>query len=308
MRLIRDLTPGARDSRRMVVTIGNFDGVHIGHQAVIKQVHNLASEKGLLATVVCFEPMPREYFSAAKAPPRLTRLRRKFVLIAKHGIDQLVCLRFNKVMAHMSAEGFIEHVLIRSLRARYVIVGEDFRFGRDRKGDINLLKEKGNATGFDVVAAATVQVQGARASSTSVREALATGNLKLAAQLLGSPFTLEGHVRHGEKIGRQLGFPTANVHTGPYRLPLHGVFAGTITLRDGRRQRAAVSIGTRPVLGKISEELLEVHLLDFDENLYGQRLEVALQTKLRDETGFDGFDALRVQIERDVQQVRKLND
>ena len=304
MRLIRDLVPGYPESNGAVVTIGNFDGVHLGHQAVIDQVRELANRHDLVPTVVCFEPMPREYFSAAAAPARLTRLRRKFRLIAGRAIERLVCLRFNEFMAGMSAANFVDDILCRALDTRHVIVGEDFRFGRNRGGDIGMLRTRAAKAGFEVVAATTFVIRGERVSSTGVRLALAEGNLEVAAELLGGPYTLEGHVRHGEKIGRKLGFPTANVHTGPYRLPLRGVFAGMVTLANGAKVKAAVNIGTRPVLGKAGEELLEVHLLDFDDDIYGQRLEVSLLKKLRDEKEFDGLDALRVQIASDVQQVR----
>lgn len=290
-----------------VLTIGNFDGVHLGHQAMLRQLRAKADVLGIPATVMTFEPHPREFFAPDKAPARLTSLREKLALLEACGVDRVVLFRFDRRHAAMSADDFIARVLVKGLAVRHVIIGDDFRFGQGRQGDLALLQQQGASLGFTAEALETVTVngitgeEGRRVSSSAVRQALEASDLALAAQLLGRPYAIAGRIVHGDKIGRTIGFPTANVQLKRKRVPMKGVYAVTVSGLDKRQLPGAASIGVRPTVGQGLKPVLEVHLLDFDQNVYGAHATVHFQRRLRDEVKFDSFDALKRQIALDVQ-------
>lgn len=284
-----------------VLTIGNFDGVHLGHQAMLRQLRAKADALGVPATVLTFEPHPRELFAPDKAPARLTSLREKLALLEACGVDRVVLFRFDRHHAAMSADDFIAQVLVKGLAVRHVIIGDDFRFGQGRQGDLGLLLQRGMNLGFSAESLDTVVVKEQRVSSSAIREALDASDLTLAAQFLGRPYAIAGRIVHGDKIGRTIGFPTANVQLKRKRVPMKGVFAVTVSGLDKRQLPGAASIGVRPTVGQGLKPVLEVHLLDFDQNVYGAHATVHFQCRLRDEVKFDSFDALKRQIALDVQ-------
>jgi riboflavin kinase/FMN adenylyltransferase len=282
----------------LVLTIGNFDGVHLGHQAMLRQLRERADRLGLPAAVLTFEPHPREVFTPDQAPARLTSLREKLALLEACGVDQVYLFRFSRARAAMSADDFITRYLV---QVRHVIIGDDFRFGQGRKGDLTLLKARGEQYGFTAEALETVVQQGDRVSSSAVREALVQGQLAHAAELLGRPYSIAGRVVHGDKIGRTIGFPTANVQLKRKRVPMRGVFAVTVSGLDKRQLPGAANIGVRPTVAGGLKPVLEVHLLDFAQDIYGTHVSVHFRHRLRDEIKFDSFDALKRQIALDVQ-------
>ncbi|HEX5393677.1 MAG TPA: bifunctional riboflavin kinase/FAD synthetase [Rhodocyclaceae bacterium] len=284
-----------------VLTIGNFDGVHLGHQTMLRQLRAKADALGLPAAVLTFEPHPRELFAPDQAPARLTSLREKLALLEACGVDQTYLFRFDRKHAAMSAEEFIEQVLIGGLNVKHLIVGDDFCFGKGRRGNFAMLQEFGARHGFTVEALHTVEAGGLRASSSAVREALAKGDLEHAAVLLGRPYAIAGRVVHGDKIGRTIGFPTANVQLKRKRVPMKGVYAVTVSGLDKRQLAGAANIGVRPTVAGGLKPVLEVHLLDFSQDVYGAHLSVHFRHRLRDELKFDSFDALKRQIALDVQ-------
>lgn len=284
-----------------VLTIGNFDGVHLGHQAMLRQLRAKADALGLPAAVLTFEPHPRELFAPDQAPARLTSLREKLALLEACGVDQTYLFRFDRQHAAMSAEEFIERVLIGGLNVKHLIVGDDFCFGKGRRGNFAMLQEFGVRHGFTVEALPTVEAGGMRASSSAVREALAKGDLEYAAVLLGRPYAIAGRVVHGDKIGRTIGFPTANVQLKRKRVPMKGVYAVTVSGLDKRQLTGAANIGVRPTVAGGLKPVLEVHLLDFSQDVYGAHVSVHFRHRLRDELKFDSFDALKRQIALDVQ-------
>lgn len=283
-----------------VLTIGNFDGVHLGHRALLARLTATATRVGLPPTVLTFEPHPREFFAAQTAPARLSTLREKLELIADDGVAIATVVRFNAAFSALSAEAFIEQVLVRALRVRHLIIGDDFRFGAQRAGDFTLLHEAGARFGFKVEAMECVTLDGERASSSAVRSALASGDLARAARLLGRPYSIDGRVVQGDKIGRQLGFATANIRIKHDRPPLLGVFAVEVKCPDGQTLQGVANLGFRPSANQVIRPLLEVHLFDFDRDIYGRHLNVRFLHKLRDEMKFPHFDALKAQIARDV--------
>lgn len=289
--------------RGCAVTIGNFDGVHLGHQAVIAQLGRRAAALGVPACVVTFEPHPRELLDPAHAPARLSRLRDKAAAIARLGSDRLVVLRFDRALAAQEPEAFIDDLLVAGLGARHVLVGDDFRFGHRRRGDFALLARAGDERGFGVEAAATHALDGERVSSTRVRHALAAGELDEAARLLGGPYTIRGRVIRGEALGRRLGYPTANIAVDRHALPLTGVFAVVACDGRGRRLPGVASLGWRPTVGG-TRPLLEVHALDFDGDLYGAHLAVELLVHLRAEERFESLDALVERMHEDTRAAR----
>lgn len=286
-----------------VATIGNFDGVHLGHQAVLNQLAMKADMLHLPAVVITFEPQPFEYFVPEKAPARLTRFREKVEVLRAYSIKHLCVLRFNKRLADMSAEMFIQRLLVEGLQVRYLVVGDDFRFGKDRKGDFALLQQAGRAHGFQVVNMHTFAVDQIRVSSTRIREALKQGDLGLAEKLLGRPYRMSGRVAHGDKRGRQLGFPTANIHLHRHKLPLSGVYAVQLFGIDEEPVNGVANIGIRPTIGG-GKALLEVHLFEFNRELYGAHVQVHFLCKLRDEGKFSSLQHLTEQITKDAQQAR----
>jgi riboflavin kinase/FMN adenylyltransferase len=286
------------------LTIGNFDGVHRGHQAMLERTVARARELNVSSCVLTFEPHPREFFSPATAPTRLTRLRDKLELMAATGVARVHVARFDARLAALAAERFVEEVVARGLRAAWLLVGRDFRFGARRAGDYGLLERLAGRFGFELAAMPEVALQGERISSSAVRAALAAGDLAGAERLLGRPYTMSGRVAHGEKLGRELGFPTANLVLRR-QPPLAGIFVVECRVEGETRWRPAVaSVGRRPTVNPSAVPLLEVHLLDYSGMLYQRHLQVRFLAKLRDEEKYDGVAALRAAIARDAAQAR----
>ena len=300
MRVFRGL-PAAAD-REVALTIGNFDGVHRGHQAMLARLIEAADDLALASAVLTFDPHPREFFAPHAAPPRLSTLRGKLERFAAQGIERVYVARFDGALAGLAPEAFIDDVLVRRLGARWVLVGEDFRFGNARAGDLAALR--GVARSFSVEAMRTVAVDGERASSTTVRDALAAGDFVRATALLGRPYTLAGRVAHGAKLGRTLGFPTANLRL-KQRPPLTGVFAVRVHGIAAEPRAGVASLGVRPTVTERGAPLLEVFLFDFDEPLYGRRIVVEFLHKLRDEARFPDLGALTRQMHRDAAEARE---
>jgi riboflavin kinase/FMN adenylyltransferase len=306
-KIIRGFHNLSPSSEGCVATIGNFDGVHLGHQAVLSQLALKGDMLGLPATVITFEPQPTEFFLPAKAPPRLSRFREKVEALRSYSIEQLCVLRFNEVLAGMSANDFIQKLLVKGLNVRYLVVGDDFKFGKDRKGDFALLKKMGEEHNFQVVNMHTFAIAETRVSSTRIRQALTAGDLMLAQTLLGHPYKMSGRVAHGDKRGRTLGYPTANIHLHRAKVPLTGVYAVRLYGLEDEPIEGIANVGVRPTIGE-GNTLLEVHLFDFNKDIYGENVQVYFLHKVRDEKKFDGLPALVVQIERDCQSARNYFD
>ena len=287
----------------VVLAIGNFDGVHLGHAALVRQLVDAAAPLRLAPTVLTFEPHPREFFAPQSAPARLTTLREKLELLGDLGVRQVMVSPFNAAFAALSADEFIEQVLVRGLQVRHLIIGDDFRFGRARQGDLGMLKAAGERFGFAVAAMQSVTLDGERVSSSGVRRALAGGDMEHAARLLGRPYIIDGQVAHGDKIGRQLGFATANIRIKHNPLPMAGVFAVEVGGLGDKPLPAVANLGIRPTVGG-TRPLLDVHLFDFDRDIYGAHLSVRFVHKLRDEQRFPNFDALKAQIAADAAAAR----
>jgi riboflavin kinase / FMN adenylyltransferase len=307
MEVIRSLIQLRPHHQPCVATIGNFDGVHRGHQCVFEQLIEKAAAQGLPSVVISFEPQPQEFFARTQAPPRLTRLREKVLALRRFPIDRLLCLRFNQALASWSAADFIERVLVDGLGVRYLIVGDDFRFGCGRTGDYASLQAAGRQYGFEVANTPTFLLEGQRVSSTRVRAALNAGDMTEAVRLLGRPYTLCGRVAHGARLGRQLGFPTANIQLHRQSAPLLGVFAVQVRGLAAQPWPGVANLGMRPsVAGGEARPLLEVHLFDFNRDIYGKQLEIEFLSRLREERKFASFDALRQQIAADAAQARQV--
>jgi riboflavin kinase/FMN adenylyltransferase len=285
-----------------VATIGSFDGVHLGHQAILRQLTAVARQHQLPAVAIVFEPQPHEFFSGDKAPARLMRLREKVQALLAAGVNRVLCLQFNDELRQLSADAFIEKVLVGGLGIRHLVVGDDFRFGCDRRGDFTLLQQAGNAFGFEVSDSVTLNVDGERVSSTRIRQLLEAGDFSGAEKLLGHPYIINGRVAYGKQLGRQLGVPTANVHLRRYRSPLHGVFAVSTRFRDGSVHQGVANIGVRPTVNGVSKPLLEVHLFNFSRMVYGEMIDVSFHKKLREEKKFASLDELRAQLQTDIEQ------
>lgn len=289
--------------RGCVATIGNFDGVHLGHQHMIAAVRERAHALGLPATVVTFEPLPREFFLGERAPGRLMRMREKLEALAGYGIDRVVVLRFDGRMRAMSALDFEERVLARALGVRHMVVGDDFHYARNREGTLESLREAGRGHGFTVQQVGSYLLDGKRVSSSLVREALGRGDLESAARLLGRPYRMTGRVRRGAMLGRTLGYPTANIALHRRVVPLWGILAVRVSGAGLADHPAVVSLGTRPTVNGV-DPLLEVHLFDYDGDLYGKYLSVDFLRWLRAERKFDSLDALVRQMHCDADQAR----
>lgn len=288
----------------VALTIGNFDGVHRGHRAMLDRLVEKARELKLACKVLTFEPHPREYFSPATAPTRLTRLREKLELIAEAGVGEVHVLRFGAPLAAIPATQFVDDILLRSLRVRWLLVGRDFRYGAKRAGDFAALQSASAMKGFALEAMGDVMEGSQRVSSSGVRTALASGDLASAERLLGRAYSMSGRVAHGEKLGRTLGFPTANIVLRR-RPPLAGIFAVEAELEETHAvMRGVASVGRRPTVRENAPPLLEVHLFDWSGDLYGRHLRVKFLRKLREEEKYDGLDALRSAIGRDVVQAK----
>ncbi|AKH21418.1 bifunctional riboflavin kinase/FAD synthetase [Sedimenticola thiotaurini] len=304
MQVIRGLHNLRAEHRGCVATIGNFDGVHLGHQAVFRHLRERAAAFGLPTTVVTFEPQPQEFFTPDGAPARLTRMREKLQALKDAGIDRVVLLEFGHKLAAMSAAQFVQELLVDGLDVKFLYVGDDFRFGRQRVGDIDLLRQAGEQHGFEVANMNTLMDGEARISSTRIRQALAQGDLDLAERNLGRPYRICGRVAHGDARGRTIGFPTANIDLHRKVSPVHGVFAVMLYgLAEGPLPGVA-NIGNRPTVTGDSRYLLEVHLFNFSRFIYGEHVQVEFRKWLRDERRFESFDALRQQIAQDAEQAR----
>lgn len=292
-------------AQNCVATIGKFDGVHLGHQLILDQLKQKADELELPSVVILIEPHPEEFFAGADgdSPARLTVLREKLDLLESFGIEYVFQLNFDRAMSELSAEDYIETILVEGLGVKSFIVGNDFRFGHQRRGDFAMLKDKGREFGFEVLETMAYEYNGQRISSTYIREELAKGHFELVEQLLGRPYSMKGEVVRGKQLGSDLGFPTCNINPHRRRIPLHGVYACEVRLVD-RFRPAAVNIGYRPTVSEDGDALLEAHILDFEDDLYGKTIEVIFRHKIRDEIKFDGLDALKQQISADVRQVR----
>ncbi|GAB2722983.1 bifunctional riboflavin kinase/FAD synthetase [Halomonas garicola] len=304
MRVIRGLHNLQASHRGCVATIGNFDGVHRGHQAILQQCREHAARLGVPLAVVVFEPQPREYFAGEQAPPRLTRLREKVRLLRRHGVDQVLCLPFNEALRSLTGREFIDQVLLAGLGVRHLVVGDDFRFGCDRQGDFALLEAVGQESGFSVEHTRSFEIENQRVSSTRVRTLLASGNFRAAARLLGRPYTLDGRVVRDQQLGRTIGAPTANLPLLSQPLTLRGVFAVVAERENGERYRGVANVGFRPTVGS-TRPILEVNLFDFSGDLYGQRMTVYPCARLRGEVKYDDFAALKEQIARDQASARR---
>lgn len=310
MRLIRGMHNLRQDFERCALTIGNFDGVHLGHQAVLRHLREKANSLNLPMVVMLFEPQPREYFQGERAPARLMRLRDKLHYLNEAGVDFVICIKFDRAFAALTAEEFIREWLVRRLNVSFLSIGDDFRFGADRKGDFALLQQAGAQFGFTVEDNSTFYLREQRISSTAIRTALAEDNLALAESLLGRPYRIFGKVVHGKKLGRTIGFPTANIRLQRQVNPVKGVYAVKVqceaNVRDkkcGRIFEGIANIGQRPTVDGV-KQLLEVHLFDFNSNLYGKTISVEFCKKIRDEVKFPSVDALKAQIRRDALAAR----
>jgi riboflavin kinase/FMN adenylyltransferase len=298
MKLLRGMQSLREPQPGCVATIGNFDGVHLGHTAVIGSVVEQARHKRLRACVITFEPLPQEFFHTSDAPPRLMRLREKFKRIEKLGADDVLVLNFNAALARLEPEAFVEQVLLNGLNVKHLVIGDDFRFGRARRGDMTLLNELTATHEFEVSPTQTFCNGGLRVSSTRVRELLAHGDFAAATQLLGEPYAVSGRVGYGQRLAQTLGFATANVDLGRVRPPMRGVFAVQATLADKTQLRGVANLGTRPTVNGV-RLVLEVHCFDFARDIYGQRLTVTFRHKLRDEQKFASLEDLQRQVHVD---------
>ncbi len=286
-----------------VATIGNFDGVHLGHQAILRQLAEQGRSLELPLTVITFEPQPQEFFAPEAAPARLMRLREKLLALRQYGVERVLCLEFDQRLAAVPARTFIDQVLVSKLGIRYLIVGDDFRFGHGREGDFELLRQVGREQGFQVANTHSYIYQGQRVSSTRIREALARGELELAEGLLGRPYSICGRVAHGDKRGRTLGFPTANIHLHRRSTPLAGVYAVRMHGVGAEAVAGVANLGRRPTVNGLRVQL-EVHLFDFQQDIYGRHVQVEFLVFLRPEQRFDSLDALQRQIQADSARAR----
>lgn len=303
MELIRGIHNISSQHHGCVLTIGNFDGVHLGHQAVLEQVTAQAKLLGLPSTVMTFDPLPLELFAGDKAPARLTRLRDKYVQLSKLNLDRLLCVNFNHQFANLSAEAFIKDLLVQKLGVKFLVVGDDFCFGKGRVGNFSMLEQAGREFGFEVVSTQSFCLQQQRVSSTAIRQALALNDLAAAKTMLGRDYSISGRISHGRKLGRTIGFPTANIPLKRCVSPVSGVYVVEAHGIGNQPIGGVANIGQRPTVEGVRQQL-EVHLFDFHANLYGKQLEVSLLHKLRDEKKFDSFDLLKQQIELDAEAAR----
>ena len=291
------------------LSIGNFDGVHLGHQAILAEVRAQAAALGATSGVVTFEPHPREFFAPHAAPTRLSSLREKIEFLAQHGIERAQICHFNRAFASLSADEFIDRVLVSGLRARWIMIGEDFRFGAKRMGDFDTLRTAGRSKGFEVRAMPDVTLNDVRGhtyrvSSSLLREVLSAGDVERAASLLRRPYSISGRVMHGDKLGRTLGFPTANVQMRHNRPPLTGIYAVRVAGLGDSLLDGVASMGVRPTVTNSGEMRLEVFIFDFDRDIYGKHIRVDFLKKIRDEEKYKDLETLKHQIEQDARNAR----
>lgn len=304
MELIRGVHNLKPEHRSCVATIGNYDGLHLGHRRVLEQLMEQSRLDGLPSLVMGFEPTPMEFFCGDKAPARLSTFREKVEQFSDLGVDRFFCVRFDWDLAEMSPEQFVRLLLVDGLAVKHLVVGDDFRFGRDRSGNFDTLLASGRTYGFEVVDTPSFSVDGLRVSSTMVREALDKGNLRLAERMLGRHYSMSGRVVRGDQLGRKLGYPTANLRVGRRRSPLRGVYAVRV-LGLGAARDGMASLGTRPTVdGK--EMRLEVHIFDFDEDIYGRHIQVEFVYRIRDERRFESVELMGRQLDRDYREAREI--
>jgi riboflavin kinase/FMN adenylyltransferase len=304
MELIRGLHNMRPRHRGCVVTIGAFDGVHLGHQAVIRHLLDKSLELAVPSLVIVFEPLPREYFSPLQAPARIMSFREKFYAMRALGVDRLLRVQFNESLREMSAQQFLDDVFVAGLGVRYVVLGDDFRFGNDREGDLEFIRQQGARHGYEARSTPTFSIGGERVSSTRIREALESGDFAGAERLLGRPYTISGKVIYGRQLGQTLGAPTANLHLDRLRAPLSGVYVVEVSGAGLEGAAGVANVGVRPTVDDSIRANLEVHLLDREIGLYGQHIEVTFRHKLRDEKKFGSVDELRENIARDIENTR----
>jgi riboflavin kinase/FMN adenylyltransferase len=308
MHVFRGL-PNPESRSPCALTIGNFDGVHRGHAALLQKVVHQARQSGLPAAVMTFEPHPREYFAARaghldQAPARIANLRDKLEALAQAGIDRVIVEHFNARFAALTAQQFIENILVQGCHARWICVGDDFRFGTKRSGDFDLLRRAGQQWGFGVEAMPTLMHDGLRISSSEVRQALASGNFALTQELLGRPYMMSGRVIHGKKLGRTLGFPTLNLRVTHKRPAVAGIFVVRVHGLAEQALPGVASLGVRPTVEDDGRVLLETHVLDWQGDAYGRLIRVELLKKLRDEEKYDSLGKLTTAIAEDERQAR----
>lgn len=311
MQLVRGLHNLKPEHRNCAVTIGNFDGVHHGHQALLRLLSEKARGNNIPSTLMSFDPLPHEYFSKSKPAPRLTSARERYTLIAELDEslrpDMLLILRFDDRLAQLSAEEFVSKVLVDALAVKAVVIGDDFRFGKGRTGDYDYLKAAGDKHGFEVLALSTHSVDNMRVSSTGIRQALLDDRLSDAERMLGKPYRICGRVAHGDKRGRTIGFPTANIRLNRPAIPLSGVYSVTMCSPELGDVQGIANIGKRPTVDGVRDQL-EVHLFDFEKNIYGMNICVSFHHKIRDEKKFDSFELLKQQIALDCVRARELHE
>jgi riboflavin kinase/FMN adenylyltransferase len=300
MQIVRGFHNLKPDTKGCVVTIGNFDGVHLGHRMLLERLFEKSNELNLPSALVTFEPQPREFFAGEKVPARLSRFREKVTLLKNTELERLVCLPFNEKTQNAPAEWFTEDFLFKALKTQYLLVGDDFRFGKGREGDFNLLERAGKENGFEVERAKTLEFEGERVSSSRVREALGGGDFELAEALLGRPYFIMGRVVYGRQLGRQLGVPTANVRLQRYRSALEGVYSVSVEGLEESSMPGIANIGIRPTVGG-KEPLLEVHLFDYSREIYGSLISVTFHEKIREERQFSSIGELKNQIVKDIE-------
>ena len=305
MQLIRGLGNLPQNLHACALTIGNFDGVHLGHQAILRHLRTKADELHLPMVVMLFEPQPREYFCAENAPARLMRLRDKLRYLKQAGVDTVIVAKFDRTFANLPAQQFIEDWLVRKLNVKFLSIGDDFKFGVKRQGNFALLQQAGEQFGFTVEDSRSFCLDELRISSTAIREALANDDLTLAEKLLGRPYRILGRVIHGNQLGRTIGFPTANIRLHRQVNPVKGVYAVRVRLKSGAFFNGVANIGTRPTINGVNQ-LLEAHLFDFQGDLYGQWVDVELCHKIRNEMKFPSFDDLKDQIAKDVETAKNV--
>jgi len=304
MELIRGVHNLRPEHRGCVATIGNYDGLHLGHREVLTQLVRQAREDRLPSLVMSFEPTPMEFFCRDKAPARLSTFREKVEQLSSLEVDRFLCVRFDWDLAEMSPEQFVRDLLVEGIAVRHLVVGDDFRFGRDRSGDFDTLLAAGHTFGFEVVDTPSYSVDGLRVSSTVVREALRRGDLAMAGKMLGRRYSMSGRVTRGDQLGRTLGYPTANISVDRRRPPLTGVYAVRV-LGLGPARDAVASLGTRPTVdGK--EMRLEVHIFDFDEDIYGRHIQVEFVARLREERRFESVELMTRQLHRDAAAAQQI--
>jgi len=310
MQLIRGLHNLRDEHRGCVLTIGNFDGIHLGHQALLKLLAEMAEKHQAHRCLMTFDPLPHEYFSTESATPRLMNTREKIIALTEHNPElcpeHLLLLNFNDELSAMTADQFVKDILVDALSIRAVVIGDDFKFGQDRKGNLDMLKILGAEFDFEATALSTQQFAEQRVSSTQVREALLNDQFDLAEKMLNRPYQICGRVAHGDKRGRSIGFPTANIHLHRPHTPLYGVYS--VTMHSGKfgPVPGIANVGRRPTVNGEHVQL-EVHLFDFDQDIYGQHVCVSFHQKIRDEKKFESFDDLKNQIQLDCIEAKKFH-